>query len=255
MKYLYESPSNEPGWPLGDFVSPNSNEKELQKLEDRFAPVLRKAVALCVPGLPFPGITKSDEDEIAAFAANMIARNPLMLEENRKDLSFVKYEKLEPFRKVLEQFGFGNVFEGAIREAATRCLLFSAGPGSIQGSMIADIKNLEGIVLRAGRDSHFVTTSMPPLPSVKEKDGVLRLVALYLPLGPDAAILYGEGESPGISRCISVGSDIVDKLNFAALASPNARYVIAKERKTLESLIELWGKVTGLSLSFFQSIL
>ena len=69
------------------------------------------------------------------------------------------------------------------------------------------------------------------------------------------AYLYGEGESPGISRCISVGSDIVDKLNFAALASPNARYVIAKERKTLESLIELWGKVTGLSLSFFQSIL
>ena len=85
---------------------------------------------------------------------------------------------------------------------------------------------------RAGCAS-FATASFPVLPVVRETGGRDRLSSLYCPISPNAAVIYAPAPS-GMGGCELLGARDVVRLNAAYFEADFVRFVVAKDRRTLE---------------------
>ena len=234
-RYLYESLSNDPNWYKGKFVYPNYTEDGLCELESAFAPVLKRVADLCVPNAPFTCVGDDDARIIASFVANAIARHPSVFKPLRNELMLsASEEDLSPYRDLMRALGHEGAFEGVAAEGVTRRLLLDTGDGSYQGLIVGELLEMEGIVLRAPGCASFATASFPVLPVVRETGGRDRLSSLYCPISPNAAVIYGPGPRRGMGGCELLGARDVVRLNAAYFEADFVRFVVAKDRRTLE---------------------
>ena len=58
--------------------------------------------------------------------------------------------------------------------------------------------------------------------------------SLYCPISPNAAVIYGPGPRRGMGGCELLGARDVVRLNAAYFEADFVRFVVAKDRRTLE---------------------
>lgn len=242
-EYLYESESNDPNWHAGKYVAPSYNEDRLSEMERSFAPALSRVAKLCVPNTRFMNISEEDVGTLSSFVANLIVRNPEILFPLQSDLIASSRPKdLAPYWGVAKLLGLDAAFGGILKESVTRKLLLATAATdecSFQGALAADLDNMEGVVIRAPKGVPFVTASFPVFPVIGDVCGSEQLASLYFPLCSDAAIIYGASERSGIRRCVSVGADVVGRLNAACFASGYGEFLIAENEEALKASLGL----------------
>ena len=255
----------DPNWYKGKFVYPNYTEDGLCELESAFAPVLKRVAALCVPNAPFTCVGDDDARIIASFVANAIARHPSVFKPLRNELMLsASEEDLSPYRDLMRALGHEGAFEGVAAEGVTRRLLLDTGDGSYQGLIVGELLEMEGIVLRA-RVRLVRHRVFPRPPRCSGNRGAGSPLLSVLPYQPECGRHLRPRPPSGMGGCELLGARDVVRLNAAYFEADFVRFVVAKDRRTLEearSFAELNGLLhlspihltTGTAMAFPRAL-
>lgn len=231
--YLYETPSNDPDWPAGRFVSPNYKEEMLSKEEKQFAEALKDAIDVCKQGVPSPVDTRERVAELSHFIASLIVRNPEVFPSFVSDVISSCENSLQDCEQDAKEHGFGKVYPGLVEDIAVFHMLFGKNEGSSRAAIVNDLMKMEYRFVVAPEDAAFATSSLPASPFVQEIGGLCRLEDLYFPLSSESAIVFVRHPRVRLPSVVKADKRIVDKLNARFFDANTVRRVMARDEQAL----------------------
>lgn len=241
-KFLYETPWENANPLLGKYVLGNQIEKYFAEKEGEYSLLLKQIVNICRnPKNKNALICKHEEKEmLASFVTNIFVRNPWSLKQLESNLpleGLKENEEIQAIEQIIQIMGLGDI-DSLVRAVDKKVWLTEEFDGS---RLTPRISKMSYVFLVSQKES-FITSSFPTIYKLcdTEVDGLMPS-NIYLSIHPQVSLLYNEDiPKTKSNRLILVDEKVVCELNSAYLKSDveQMRFLIAKDKETLKSVIE-----------------
>lgn len=223
------------------FFLPNDLEDRHARLENDFAPMLRRVkreYSLAALGTNNPTLSNQDKELLIRMVANFLTRNKWTLENFYKEHDPEVDEELAPYRELCQMIKLD--FTAVAEASRKRIIMTDEHEKYLPNIIFGNLGQLELSLVKATGGAKFAASSFPIIYLTEDdEDGTTYFTWVFLPISPFLAVMFAEGDNKG-EVCIRESEpEDVDKINavFADPKSDLASYVLSSDRALLERLM------------------
>lgn len=198
-KFLYETPWENANSQLGKYILTNSIEKQFAECEGAYSSLIKKIIKTCQSPFNENALICNKQEKImlADFVANMLVRNPYILNQENLDLvvsETMECSEIQEMDWILKKMGWNGI-GSLIKKAYKNTLLVNKSEESTIGVIIKELCSLNFTFLISDTQN-FVTSNFPVVVETYDtEDEITHIKQAYLPLQPHVALLYSKNEN------------------------------------------------------------